>query len=171
MTQNVHEQSAIVEGALGRLSWARGFTESLIEAVPDDRLTFQPGGNTNHVLWIIGHLAATDDAVLMMCTGQPSGLPESYDALFRSQDRPSPDASVYPPKDELISAMHERRAALRAWVEGWDEGQAFTVVPEELQAFAPDWVQTLYALAAHDLFHAGQVAGCRAALGLDVIHR
>lgn len=171
MTQNIHEQSAITEGAIGRLAWARGFAESLIAAVPDDRLTFQPGGNTNHALWIIGHLAATDDAVLMMCTGQPSALPESYDALFRGRDRPSPNAGAYPSEEELFQAMRDRRAALLAWVEGWDDGQAFTPAPDELQAFAPDWVQTLYALAAHDLFHAGQVATCRAALGMGVIHR
>lgn len=170
MTQNVIEQPKIVEAALERMAWGRGFTLQLIDAVPDDQLTYRPSGRGNHTLWVMGHLANTDDAILAVCRDQAKVLPERYNELFGGKDRPSGDASRYPSKDELLEAMHDRRQAMIDWINSWEPDQIYTPVPELLRPFSPDWVTTAYTLAAHDLFHAGQVASCRAGLGLDVIH-
>lgn len=170
MTRSATDTPAIFSTAVDRMAWARRLAESLVAAVPDEQVAFQPGGRANHALWVMGHLAFNDDFIRTLCTGEPSDLPPRYAELFSAKTKPVGDPDVYPPRDELLDAMRATRQRTLEWMDTWTPERYHTPTPESIRAFAPDWIALPYTHAAHDLFHAGQVASCRAALGLDPIH-
>lgn len=68
-----------------RLAWARQFTEGLIGAMADDQLVPPAGGLGNHALWVMGHLAVSEDDILTMITGKSNELTGCDAALSRSR--------------------------------------------------------------------------------------
>ena len=160
-----------MEIAIDRLKWARGFTETLIEGVPDEQLTYRVGGKGNHALWVMGHLAVIDDRILSTLTGSPRELPERYYELFAPGSQPSGDAKDYPSRSELAELMRAGRRRLLAWVGTFDEETGGTPTPEPMRRFAPDWISLAFSMASHDMLHAGQVAAVRTALGLPRLIR
>ncbi|MAE65604.1 MAG: hypothetical protein CMJ18_15150 [Phycisphaeraceae bacterium] len=157
--------------AVERLNWARQFTEALLAAVPDDALTAQAGGRGNHTLWVIGHLAWTDEEILGAVAGIAKTMSEAHQKLFASGASPVSDAGAYPSRDETMALMHAARQRMIDWIESLDDDTARKPLPEPLLPFAPDAISVPFTIAAHDLFHLGQVASVRSSLGLDPVFR
>lgn len=165
------EVNAVRRVALERLAWARGFTHALLADMTDEQLLVRAGGRGNHTLWVMGHLAQTDDAILSALTGEPPQLSGSFKDRFGGNREPSADASDYPARDELAAAMRSSRDRVIAWVGSLDETTAYEPAPEFLRRFAPDRITAAFALAAHEMLHNGQVTSVRAALGLPRLLR
>lgn len=53
-----------LEHGLSVLGFSRRALLGISEDIPASKLTFQPFPGANHALWILGHLAATDDYFL-----------------------------------------------------------------------------------------------------------
>jgi uncharacterized damage-inducible protein DinB len=157
--------------ALERLTWARGFTHAMLADLTDDQLLARAGGRGNHPLWVMGHLAQTDDSLLSALTGEPPKLPAPYKALFGGNREPTATAADYPGRDELKAAMHASRERVVAWVRSLDENTAYAPTPDFLRRFAPDRITAAFAMAAHEMLHNGQVASVRSALGLPRLLR
>jgi hypothetical protein len=157
--------------ALERLDWARGYAERIFAGVPDDKVTFRAGGGGNHTLWVMGHLAVTDDLILNVQTGCKHELSEQYRKLFGIGSQPVDNPRIYPSRTELLDALRLHRRRLITWVESLDDETAWKPSPEYFCPFAPDAITTPFGAAAHDLMHAGQITTVRAALGLPVVQR
>jgi len=158
--------SNVLANGVAALELSRGFIDGLIKDIPADKITSQPVANGNHVLWNLGHLAATDDYFLGVVTGKPSALPKEWESLFGMGSEPKSDAKAYPPLAEVKKAFNERRAALLSWARSQSEEQLASPLPDNLKSFAPTRGALLSALAFHDGVHAGQITVCRKALGL-----
>jgi hypothetical protein len=156
--------------ALERMAWSRGFVESLLNGITDDQLIVRPGGTGNHALWIMGHYAVTDDQILAMMTGESETLPETFAKRFTAGSEPIDDVAAYPTRHELTTTMRSTRERMSAWVASLPESDWGTATPEALAPFATDAISVPFAIAAHDLFHAGQLATVRASLGLPRLH-
>lgn len=153
--------------ATERMRWSQQFLEALIDSLGEDQLAARAGDAGNHALWVLGHLACTDDFLLNALNDEPLRLPESFHTRFGGgADAPSGDAADFPSLEELRETQRAHRERMLKWAESLDANTAFSEVPEMLKPFAPDAITAVMTVASHDLFHAGQIASVRAALGL-----
>jgi hypothetical protein len=155
---------------LQALRFARGAFMMLLDGLQPDRLLAQAGSCINHPLWIMGHLAMTDDWVLNTVAPRAAGsrpaIPESWSKLFGSGSKPTSDARQYPPAAEVKKAFDDRRAALLSWVESLTAEQLARPTSDGWQTYAPTIGDIAPFIAWHEGYHSAQLAALRKALGL-----
>jgi len=157
--------------SLDRLAWVRWFTEALITPMTDAQLLHRAGGTGNHGIWVMGHIAATDEFFRTHFTGETSELGDRFMDLFGGGSEIQPDPRVYPTRGELALAMADARANLIRWWSALTDLELAKPVEGELARFAPDLRSLPVTIASHEMLHAGQVATCRASLGLPRVLR
>ncbi|MEZ6318538.1 MAG: DinB family protein [Phycisphaerales bacterium] len=158
--------AAVVVPGLEGLAMSRGFLKMLLEGLTAEQMMTRPCAKGNHGMWIMGHIAWTDDSFLQGLGGQASGIPASWNGLFGMKSEPSDDASAYPSRDELMGAMEDRRAALVAWLSGLNEAELIKPIEGDMAQFARTLAQVPSSLAFHEGMHAGQLSMARRAAGL-----
>ncbi len=158
--------SNLVENGKAALDLARRQTLKLVDDIPADKLCHQPVPHANHAIWVLGHLAYSDDGFTAALGQRESVIDESWKELFGMGSKPSPDASKYPSLDDIKAALKRTRKALIDWIESLDEQQLLTPLPEGWNVFAPNNAAVLPSLAWHEGFHAGQLSAVRRSLGL-----
>lgn len=164
-TTDTSATDAIRTLSLERLAWARAFTEALAASLSDDQLVHRAGGKGNHAMWVLGHMATTDDFFLGLFSGQPRHL-EHWDAIFGGGSEPKNALADYPPRAKVEQEFRDARARLTAWWSKASEADLTKPLEGDVAKFAPDALSAIVSEAAHEFFHAGQIASCRAALGL-----
>ena len=166
MAGDTASTTAPVAGHIHQLHFARGATLRLLKDFPEESLCAQPGTCINHALWIVGHLAATDDYFLKEFAGRALALDEPWHAAFNMGSTPVADASKYPPAKEMMRVFEERRAALLEWLESLSPTERNAATPEKWQRYAPSIKDLGGFIAWHEGYHAGQLSIVRRALGL-----
>ncbi|HUU85887.1 MAG TPA: DinB family protein [Phycisphaerae bacterium] len=154
------------EQAIAIITFARRMTEQLLEDIPEEQLLHQPVSAGNHALWVMGHLATTDDALAGLYDGGQPVLPQSYNELFGMGSKPTHDAGAYPPIAEVREHLGATRKRLLDGASAADDAALSVALPEELEGFAPDRVGLLISLAWHEGLHAGQITMVRRSLGI-----
>lgn len=147
------------------LEFARRNTLKFAEDIPADKLCVAPTADANHALWVLGHLAWTDDSILSALAGKPSALPAGFTEAFGMGSKPQPDAKRYPSVAEVKTQLAGRREALTGWLKSLSPAQLAAPLPKELSGFAPDHATLAATLAWHEGLHAGQLTVARRALG------
>tara|TARA_R110002095_G_scaffold189660_1_gene167331 strand:- start:49922 stop:50431 length:510 start_codon:yes stop_codon:yes gene_type:complete len=155
--------------AIEGMEKSRGFLLGLLTSLSDEQLAARAGGAGNHALWIMGHIAQSDDAVVSAFTNEPSCLPDGHDALFAAKTSVSDNATDYPSRDELLERMTNARERVVGWVKSLDDQSSLQASPEQLAAFAPNPIAAAHGVSLHEFMHAGQVATIRASLGLQPV--
>lgn len=148
-----------------RMAWARSFTDALVGGLTDAQMVHRAGGAGNHAMWVMGHLAATDDFFLHLFSGQPRRLAK-WDGLFAGGSEPKDALEVYPARAEVAAAFRETHERMKAWVRGASEKELDAPLAGDMVKFAPTVRAAVVSMPAHEFFHAGQVASCRASLGM-----
>lgn len=149
------------------LDLARSTTLKMIDGVPQDKLTYQSAPKTNHVLWVLGHLAVSD-AYFAKTMGAEKivELDESWNELFGMGSTPVDDSSKYPSLDEITDAMKRTREVLLEWFSSMDEAKLHSALPEDWKMFGPNFGALMNSIAWHEGLHTGQITNIRKALGL-----
>ena len=154
------------ESAKAVLELARRSTLKMVDDIPAEKFCHKPVDGANHALWVLGHLAVTEDWFASTLANRESVIDESWGPLFGMKSEPSDDPTIYPSIDEIKSALERARQSLLTGFESLDEQQLQGPVPEELEGFAPNVGGAAYTLAWHEGFHAGQLSAVRRSLGL-----
>lgn len=159
------------EHLLQPLDHVRDVLERMLAATPRDHWRHQPFPGANHVAWTLGHLAWTDDLVLGMVTGEPTGLPggDAWAARFKWGTTPPPAGEDLPSPDELVATLAERRRALRQWFTEQPADALGSPLPAELAGWCPVVGALPAAMAAHEGMHVGQLQVVRRSLGLEPV--
>jgi hypothetical protein len=148
------------------LDFARRQTLRLVQDIPSDKLTWQPLPEANHALWVLGHLAWTEDSILVELAGRTSVLGESWKKHFGAGSKPSGNRSAYPPVEQIKAGLDRSRKALLEWLGSMDERKLASPLPSGWDMFAPTFGDLPGSLAWHEGLHAGQVSVVRRGLGL-----
>ncbi|MGH7242840.1 MAG: DinB family protein [Phycisphaerales bacterium] len=152
--------------ALKSLAFAHSLTQKAIKDFPDSKLTYQQSPTDNHVLWTIGHLAATYAWFKSVFDGSMYPLPESYNALFSGGAKPVADHKHYPALAELkknYDASYEAFVAAATKLTDADLAKAPAI---DTGGFCNDKFDALDRAAWHEGWHCGQLCGVRKALSL-----
>ena len=121
---------------------------------------------TNHALWVLGHLACTDNYFLTSLGQREAVIEESWNKLFGMGANPIADPTAYPSLGEIKAGLQRTRDALIDWLGSLDEQQLAAPLPDELLGFAPTFAAVAGSIAWHEGFHAGQLSAIRRSLGL-----
>ncbi len=158
------------DALLEHAAMAHQWTRCTVDDIPEDQFCDQPGGQTNHPAWVLGHLVFAFDNFSRTLGATPAKEESWYDP-FRAGSSQSSDPSAYPSKQELIDAFDESSALLRATVRGAGESKlAEPVADESIAPFFPTlgrWA--VHVLASEGVFHSGQLSAWRRAKGLPSV--
>lgn len=130
---------------------------------------YQPHENSNHALWIAGHLGMADNAFTAKFRPKAGREIEGWKEIFWFGSQPTNDPKDYPPIDEVLDYFDERREILlKVLDEVSVEELAKPAPPEDSGspiAGAPDIGQVFFFIANHECLHCGQLSVCRRGLG------
>ena len=156
----------ILETGLGALAFSRKVTLGLLEDIPEDKLTHQPTPGANHAIWIMGHIALTDQFFLSNVGQRPVTNLDAWKDLFFMGSRPRADLSDYPPPAEIRCCLEASREELIAWFKSLDRVQLTTPLPKGFEGFGPLHANLMTSTAVHEGLHAGQLTVVRKGLGI-----
>jgi hypothetical protein len=151
------------------LAFGRGILQATINGFDETNCTHQTESARNHALWVIGHIAMTDDFFMTSMGGAESSCPEAWNELFGMKSEPVNDPGKYPALSELTAKLEETRAKLIAWFEGMSEEHLNEPMPDEMKMFAPTIGSVMSSIAIHEGYHAGQLTCVRKSLGMPRI--
>jgi uncharacterized damage-inducible protein DinB len=156
----------LIANAVRILEFARRNTLAFLEEIPEDKWCYQPFEGANHVAWILGHLAQSDNYFVTQLADRPNVMPPAWDELFGMGSRPTSDRARYPAPSELRDILRARREELITWVRGLPEKKLEAPLPEDWHPFAPTYGSLPDAIAWHEGLHAGQLTAIRKSLGI-----
>ena len=151
-----------------QIKTARQWTNNLLADIAEKDWLTMPGGGVGHTLWQVGHLAASQVALVhVRCFGRDysSHAPLSYRDLFGKDSTPSADPSIYPPI-KVVREFFER--ALRETldlVSTMDEAALAETAGGAAHPYFSTKAGAVAMVAMHETFHGGQIALIRRVLG------
>lgn len=100
--------AAILSISTMTVDWIR----QVVEDVPEQRMTEQPGTLVNHPAWTLAHLGAYAGQLLAIFDDPSAPTADAEMAQFGYGTIPVADPAAYPTKDELLARLTDRHARL-----------------------------------------------------------
>jgi hypothetical protein len=127
----------------------------------------QPG--VNHALWFAGHMASADNFFIsVLAPAQAIDLGEMK-TLFGVGSQPVSDPQAYPPPEQVVARMRERRETLLQILDSLSEADLAKKTPEGTPDFLSDYAAVFETAIWHEGLHAGQLSLARRAIGCKPI--
>ncbi len=145
----------------------RHFTERLLadfQAPADWVLQVHP--QANHALWLVGHIGHADNFFLSLLEPAQVEPRPVYREKFGTGSQPSARLEDYPPPEEVLAWMRDRRAHLLEVLEPLSESDLAQPTPAGSPEFLADRASVFRTANWHECIHAGQLSVARRALGL-----
>jgi uncharacterized damage-inducible protein DinB len=149
-----------------QLTNGRQMTERYLEDFQTpEQWTLQVHDQANHALWVVGHLAHTDNFLISLIDPSRAVQQNGWGEKFGMGSRPTGAPEDYPPAEKAIAYLRERRGVLLDLLENLAEADLERATPEG----APDFLATvrdIFELASwHEALHVGQLTVARRKLG------
>ncbi|MEW6050528.1 MAG: DinB family protein [Candidatus Zixiibacteriota bacterium] len=153
------------EHLLGHLKTVHGSIRKLVDDISEEEAIVCLPGNPNHIKFLVGHISTTAAFALTVAGVKPD-YPGEWMKMFARGATVTADISVYPSIADIRTRLYALHAALEEFVATCDEGAL-----ERVNVIRPGWDENamdgVLFFAAHDFYHAGQIAMIRRALGRD----
>lgn len=153
---------------LDRVTTARKWTNDLITDVEEAKWFDMPAGGIGHVAWQLGHLAASQVALVhMRCFGKKftDVAPDSFRKTFGRGSEPVADRTKYPPLGEIRSEFDRIQADVLKLVSGLPDAALDEPAGAEPHPMFTTRCGAVGMVALHETFHAGQIAVLRRLFG------
>ncbi len=158
--------SSLREIAQSALELSRRSTLKMVADIPNEKFCEQPVPGANHAMWILGHLANTDNWFASTFGKRESVIDESWGKMFGMKTTPVSDPSGYPSVGDVKAGLERARLSLMEALKSMDEQQLLAPLTEGMESFAPNIAGAMSTLAWHEGLHAGQLSALRRSLGL-----
>jgi len=113
----------LIDAGLAALAFARQATLSIIDALPEDKILHQPFPEANHAMWILGHLACTDEFFMNKIDGRAFNKFEAWQGKFFMNSKPTANAADYPTLAEVKETLANNRESLISCFKNMDEAK------------------------------------------------
>jgi len=145
---------------------ARQFSEGLLEDFHSpEQWTHQVHPNANHALWFVGHMGVLDNFFISNLDPARTDDRPEYQAKFGTGSQPTGNPADYPPIDEVLAYMRERRRTLLELLSNMSEDDLNSPTIKSKGDFLPDRASVFQTAIWHEGLHSGQVSVARRALG------
>jgi len=149
-----------------QLKAARDYSSKLLaDFKSPEEWTRQVHPNANHALWFAGHMAVSDNFFISSVSPEKVVSRPEFEKAFGTGSQPTSDPAMYPPPDEVLKYMDERRATLLDVLERLDEADLEKPLAKGTPDFLPDVVSVFEMAVWHEGLHSGQLSECRRSLG------
>ena len=135
-------------------------TKAIADVRPEDWFR-APGDDSNHLMWLLGHVVVHRGLVLKTLG---SDWNSSWAPLFKRGAERVEEAE-YPAVDEMRAAWEQISEQLKAALREPSPDVLTTPAPEGTPSFDKKLSGTVAFLAFHDAYHTGQVSFLRKWLG------
>ncbi len=150
------------------LESSKGFLDILINDLQDEPLAQPTTRGGNYALWILGHLACSEAHMLKEIIQEESNPLESWKELFGAGSEPTANADDYPRFEEVREKFDQIRGESLAYLETItddDLDRKNPSCPPDMQSYFGTLGNCLNMISIHSMYHTGQVADIRRALG------
>jgi uncharacterized damage-inducible protein DinB len=130
-----------------------------------EQWVYQVDSTANHALWFSGHMGVGDNFFLSLVSPGNSRDMPGYNEMFGIGSKPTNDPSQYPPAEEVLEYMRERRESLLKSLDDLTDDDLSRPTPPGTPEMWPDLISVLETAIWHESLHAGQVSVARKALG------
>lgn len=149
-----------------QLEQARQLSEKLLADFHSPaEWTHQVHPAANHALWFVGHMANTDNFFLSILAPTRARKMETFNKLFGVGSVPTADPADYPPPEEVLGVMRERRQSLLALLDELSDETLSQPTPAGAPDFLPDFASVFETAIWHEGRHSGQLTMVRRSLG------
>lgn len=125
----------------------------------------------NHALWFVGHMANTDNFFISIVSPERAVEREGFAAQFGVGSHPTTNPDDYPPIDDVLEFMRDRRSVLLDVFGRLSEDDFATPTPDGTPDFLAD-IGSVFEMAVwHEGLHSGQLSVTRRSLGFDPAFR
>jgi hypothetical protein len=149
------------------LEQAREMSENMLASfkTPQD-WTYQVHPSANHAMWFAGHMASVDNFfVSVLAPDKAATLPPGWKEMFGMGSKPSPNPNDYPPPEEVLRLMRDRRQTFLAALDSLNESDLAKPMPKGAPEFIKDFAAIFEMAIWHEGLHSGQLSIARRALG------
>lgn len=162
-----------LEVAQKQIEFARSYTMTLLDEVPDEYWFRQPSEGVTHIAWQVGHLAM---AQYGLCLFRQRGRAEidtelmssSFRKKFSKGTTPSADADFYPTRDEILETFDRVYDQAMKEISDLTDDQLDNPIDMPYAGYATQLGALLFC-SHHELIHAGQIGLIRRLLGKDPV--
>ncbi len=149
-----------------QLNLVRGISEGLLAVFrTPEQWTHQVHPHANHALWFAGHVGTVDNFMIARLDAAKVAERTGYRERFGMGSRPTANPADYPPPEEVLQFMRERREVLLDILRELSEEELQKPAPPGTPEFMRDVASIFEAAAWHEALHAGQVTIARRSLG------
>lgn len=127
--------------------------------------------SANHALWIAGHMANTDNFFISILAPEKAVERPGFAEQFGMGSLPSNNYQDYPPAEEVLAYLRERRRTLLEIFDGLSEEDFSRPTPEGAPNFLADTGAVFEMAVWHEGLHSGQLSVARRSLGYDPAFR
>jgi uncharacterized damage-inducible protein DinB len=160
------------ETLIWTLQKAREQTLNLVEDLREEQMRVQSAAGENHPAWILGHILLGDVYLLSLLKVREFSADDFDDLLKKYFPAPKPvsSAEFYDSKQILVERLQQTNALRLEAIRRMTREDLAQATPDATLARAQPTVEHhLFALAAHEAHHGGQLAAWRKAQGLKPI--
>ena len=119
-----------------------------------------------HLIWILGHVAGTQEWAVSKLTGQAVRMPPNLVELFKGGSKVSVDAKRYPSRAEVEDLSRRAQAATIKALDAFDEKRWSDPSPEGVpRDYFPTAGSLWGMMGTHTFWHVGQLTDIRRRLG------
>lgn len=149
-----------------QLQSARDYSMSLLaDFGTPEQWTHQVHPQANHALWFAGHMAMADNFFLSNVAPEKVVKRPEFERAFGTGSVPTNNPADYPPVEQVLEVMRERRRTLLDVLEGMEEADLEKPLPKGRADFLPD-VGSVFEMAVwHEGLHSGQLSVARRSMG------
>ncbi|MBS0210716.1 MAG: DinB family protein [Planctomycetes bacterium] len=149
-----------------QMQQARQYTEALLaDFKTPEQWLHQVHPQANHALWFAGHMATADNYFVSCLAPDKAKKFPSYDTQFGMGSQPTAEAAKYPPIEEVLAAMRERRTTLMELLDSLKEDDLDKAPASGASDFLPTVGKVFEVAVWHEGLHSGQISVTRRALG------
>jgi hypothetical protein len=148
------------------LTSARKFSEGMLKNfhTPEQWL-HQIHPKANHALWFAGHMGVTDNFFLSIVAPDKVRDEPGFSEKFGMGSHPTGNAADYPPVEQVLGYMRDRRQTLLAALAAMNEEDLNQPTPQGTPDFLSNIASVFETAIWHEGLHSGQVSMVHRALG------
>ena len=151
---------------LQQLELGQTLIDMLTKGLSDSEYFVPPMRDGNHVGWILGHIAYSEDWTISLITGASQQMATPVAELFGGSSSCLADASGYPARGELDTLFRDSRRRTVETLGAFDDARWDEASPDDAPRDYFPTVGALWGMAGtHQFWHIGQMTMCRRALG------
>lgn len=155
-------KQCLLRGMIG----ARKFSEEMLaQFKTTEQWLHQVHPNANHALWFAGHMGVIDNFFLSIVAPEKARDEPGFRDMFGMGSQPTGRAEAYPPVDDVLAYMRDRRQTLLSALEAMSDEDLNRPTPAGTPDFLSNFASVFETAVWHEGLHSGQVSLAHRALG------